>query len=103
MTIYWFAAIAFLLLLIFVIAFAWLISIALKQPKSKPHRAIQSDFERIQSGQFQGKELELLRLLYGDKQTAIRLIQHVRSRNPQKSFKWCVEKVITDLEYDRRS
>lgn len=46
---------------------------------------------------------ELLRLLHDDRNTANRLLSQVRKNNPNRSVNWCVEKVIYDLERDRRS
>ena len=43
----------------------------------------------------------VLLLLNGDRNTANRLLNSVKSRNPQKSVEWCVEKVIFDLQRDR--
>jgi hypothetical protein len=45
---------------------------------------------------------ELLRLLGGDKNAALRLLRNARKNNPGKSYLWCHEKVIRDLERDRR-
>jgi hypothetical protein len=47
-------------------------------------------------------EQELLRLLGGDKNAALRLLRNARKNNPGKSYLWCHEKVIRDLERDRR-
>jgi len=44
---------------------------------------------------------KLLLLLNGDRHTANRLIGLAKSRNPDRSIDWCVEKVIFDLERDR--
>lgn len=44
---------------------------------------------------------KLLLLLNGDRNTATRLMQLAKARNPQKSVDWCVEKVIFDLQRDR--
>ena len=51
------------------------------------------------SRQLQNK---LLLLLNGDRNTANRLLNLAKTRNPQKSDQWCVEKVILDLQRDRR-
>lgn len=45
---------------------------------------------------------QMLRMLSGDKKAASRLLRHVRQNNPHKSYLWCQEKVIRDLERDRR-
>jgi len=44
---------------------------------------------------------ELLRMLYGDRETAHRLLSAVQQANRGKSARWCAEKVIHDLERDR--
>lgn len=46
-------------------------------------------------------QIKLLRLLSGDRNTANRLIALAKTRNPDKSIDWCVEKVIFDLQRDR--
>lgn len=46
-------------------------------------------------------QIKLLRLLNGDHNTANRLIALAKTRNPNKSIDWCVEKVIFDLQRDR--
>ena len=45
---------------------------------------------------------ELLRLLGGDTNTALRLLRNARKNHPGKSYLWYHEKVIRDLERDRR-
>lgn len=45
---------------------------------------------------------KLIRLLNGDRQAAERLVKAVRRSNPNRSLDWCLEKVIHDLEHDRR-
>ncbi|MBD2019412.1 hypothetical protein H6F43_04335, partial [Leptolyngbya sp. FACHB-36] len=44
----------------------------------------------------------LLTLLHDDRQAADRLLAQVKLRHPDRSTDWCVEKVIYDLERDRR-
>lgn len=46
-------------------------------------------------------QIELLRLLNGDRKTANRLIALAKAKNPDKSVDWWVEKVIFDLQRDR--
>jgi hypothetical protein len=41
-------------------------------------------------------------MLSGDKKAAIRLLDNVQKKNPDKSYTWCQEKAIGDLERDRR-
>lgn len=45
---------------------------------------------------------ELLRLLGGNKNTALRLLRNARKNHPGRSYLWYHEKVIRDLERDRR-
>ncbi|MEM7595690.1 MAG: hypothetical protein AAF383_30020 [Cyanobacteria bacterium P01_A01_bin.83] len=81
----------------FIIIFLWLIAIALiylfYQQIKKQRRKPKLDRSRDQ---------ELLRLLGGDKQTALRLLRNARKNHPGKSYLWYHEKVIYDLERDRR-
>ncbi|MCU0525886.1 MAG: hypothetical protein MUF72_13775 [Elainella sp. Prado103] len=46
---------------------------------------------------------KLLQLLRGDRQAAHRLLEHVRHLHPGRSERWYYEKVIYDLQRDRRS
>jgi hypothetical protein len=41
-------------------------------------------------------------MLGGDKQVVLRLLRNARKNNPGKSYLWYHEKVIRDLERDRR-
>jgi hypothetical protein len=45
---------------------------------------------------------QLLTMLGGDKKAALRLLRNVRKHHPGKSYLWYHEKVIHDLERDRR-
>ncbi|MEA5617942.1 hypothetical protein VB711_08835 [Cronbergia sp. UHCC 0137] len=45
---------------------------------------------------------ELLSLLRHDRETAERLLRFEQKKNPGKSEKWYLEKVIYDLKRDRR-
>ncbi len=49
-----------------------------------------------------GLNKKLLTMLSGDEKAALRLIRNVRQNNPGKSYIWYQEKVIRDLERDRR-
>jgi hypothetical protein len=42
----------------------------------------------------------LLQAVKGDRARALRLLAHARERNPGKSERWCVEKVLYELERD---
>lgn len=46
---------------------------------------------------------QLLRLLRGDRKAANRLLNHVREMHPGRSERWYYEKVIYDLQRDRRA
>jgi uncharacterized membrane protein (DUF106 family) len=53
----------------------------------------------------QGKPVlkkRLLQLVYSDKETANRLLHNVVKKYPHKTVNWYFEKVIHDLEQDRR-
>lgn len=45
---------------------------------------------------------KLLTMLSGDEKAAIRLLENIKKKNPGESYIWCQEKVIRDLERDRR-
>jgi hypothetical protein len=45
---------------------------------------------------------QLLTMFGGDKKAALRLLRNVRKHHPGKSYLWYYEKVIRDLERDRR-
>lgn len=47
-------------------------------------------------------QTQLLNLVNGDMQAANRLLEHTRKANPRQSEQWIWEKVIYDLERDRR-
>lgn len=47
-------------------------------------------------------EASLLTRLQGDREVAKRLLGHVRAVYPGRTAKWYLEKVIMDLERDRR-
>jgi hypothetical protein len=46
--------------------------------------------------------IQILKMLGGDKQAALRLLKYVRKNHPGKSYIWYQEKVIRDLQRDRR-
>ncbi|MEG3439362.1 hypothetical protein V0288_19705 [Pannus brasiliensis CCIBt3594] len=48
-------------------------------------------------------ERQLLSMVGGDRAVATRLLLNIRFKHPQKSKNWCYEKVIYDLQRDRRS
>ena len=66
-------------------------------------------FQEIQKSKtVRGKKLDrsldkqLLTMLNGDKKTVLRLLRNARKNNPGKSYLWYHQKVIADLERDRR-
>lgn len=50
----------------------------------------------------EGLSRRLLSMVSGDKKTALRLLRHARRTHPRQSYNWYQEKVIRDLERDRR-
>ncbi|NEP15703.1 MAG: hypothetical protein F6J97_02235 [Leptolyngbya sp. SIO4C1] len=46
---------------------------------------------------------QLMRLVNGNRAVADRLVERVRSQNPDRSEQWCWEKAIYDIERDRRA
>ncbi|WP_036479165.1 hypothetical protein [Myxosarcina sp. GI1] len=49
-----------------------------------------------------GLNKKLLTMLNGDEKAALRLLRNIRQNNSGKSYVWYQEKVIRDLERDRR-
>lgn len=96
------AELVFVLVLI-VFVLSWLLT---QQPR--PRRAFQPSGEpraslpRILQPVDSKTRKRLLRLVNGDKRIAKRLLNHARATNPNRSEQWCWEKVIYDLERDRR-
>ena len=66
-----------------------------KQQKTRPLLQIDNRANSIINRQ-------ILTMLAGDKQAALRLIKNVRQRYPGKSSQWYRKKIIRDLERDRR-
>jgi uncharacterized Tic20 family protein len=79
-------------LLLFLVC-VWLAARA-EQPKQRRPKAKTSLNYQLQK--------RLLTLLKGDVPTAKRLLAQQRQRNPGRSDNWYLEKVIYDLERDRR-
>jgi hypothetical protein len=114
-----------LLLLILVICLSLLISYAIKDlrhqktttpsrrpisahalnipPRSKgiPVRPENSQPQPL-NGQEQPLLNKLLTILGGDKDTAKRLLAAVKKRHPDRDYAWHLDKVICDIERDRR-
>jgi hypothetical protein len=78
------------------IALAGLIIYWISQPSNRSRRS--SSPRR--SGKRPPKRI--MTLLNGDAATAQRLFETARLRNPGESDQWCWEKVLWDLERDRR-
>ncbi|MBW4663258.1 MAG: hypothetical protein KME01_03510 [Chroococcus sp. CMT-3BRIN-NPC107] len=64
-------------------------------------KAKSSHGKRVNRQPSRNLQTKLLRLLNGDRHTANRLIALAKTRNPDKSVDWWVEKVIFGLERDR--
>ena len=62
-----------------------------KQKKAKPKHKLDKSLEK-----------QLLAMLSGDKKAALRLLRYARQKNPGQTYLWYHEKVIRDLERDRR-
>ena len=76
-------------LLLIAIALLYILWQQIQQQKRKPH--LDRSLDR-----------QLLMLLGGDKKAALRLLRNARKHHPNKSYLWYHEKVIRDLERDRR-
>lgn len=75
-----------------------------KKPKSKYHRRQNSYLAKAtktKSPGYSGAWHQLLKLIAFDVELAERLVSQCQRRHPEKSDRWCVEKVIWDLERDR--
>jgi hypothetical protein len=75
-----------------------------KKPKRKlkPMKSIH-EHQDSDDAKFQQLRRELIQLLRGDSAAADRLITHARKQRPFMGDVWYAEKVLTDLERDRRS
>lgn len=74
---------------------------ATSQPASKSKRFSPPQSSKPSSDRI-NLEKRILTLLYGDKKVASRLVNSIQKKFPEKDRKWCLEKVISDLEKDRR-
>ncbi len=62
------------------------------------------NFPRVRvSATHQELESQLLTMLGGNRETAIRLLKHTHHSHPAQDYQWCLEKAIGDLLRDRRS
>ena len=64
----------------------------IKQQVSRPKSRLDRSLDR-----------QLLTMLDGDRQAALRLLRGARKNNPGRSYLWYREKVIRDLLRDRKS
>lgn len=72
------------------------------QPANRQHKPSPA-FSGWGSTSSQQLHNKLIRLLRGDRKAAHRLLEHVRQMHPGRSERWYYEKVIYDLQRDRRS
>jgi hypothetical protein len=70
------------------------------QPPRKPRGKV--SFSYLFDGRNRRLQRKLLTLLHGNVATAKRLLKYQRQLHPGKSDNWYLEKVIHDLERDRR-
>jgi hypothetical protein len=83
-------------------------------PESVTSKSVQKSLEKIISKSqkpFSAQPVQLVKkvtmqrllsLVNGDMETAKRLVIQAREKNPVRDEQWCWEKVIYDLERDRR-
>ncbi|MEP0849291.1 hypothetical protein [Funiculus sociatus] len=90
-------AIGVIVFLIFIL----LVTILLGRFRHSPSSQKQASRSQSRQSNIQ-LENKLLRLLSGDRAAAERLLAYAKRRHPGKSDKWYWEKVISDLESDRR-
>ncbi len=72
------------------------------QARSPRRRRKSSKRVRV-SAAHQELENQLLILVGGSRETLVRLLKHTYQSHPKRSYQWCLEKTIRDLERDRRS
>lgn len=93
----------FVLLFVFCIIFLWLE--IQKQKRSKSYSKNSINIKRLPSRQANYNSViksKLIQLLHGDRQAVERLIKSAKIKQPGKSLTWYEEKVLHDLERDRR-
>lgn len=78
------------------IALVGLVIYRMSQPSNRSRRSSSSRRSRHQPPK------RIMTLLNGDRATAQRLFEAAQMRNPGESDQWCWEKVLWDLERDRR-
>ena len=82
-----------LILIIVLLFFVYMLWRQIKKQKaSRPKFKLDKSLDR-----------QLLTMLNGDRQAALRLLTGARKNNPGRSYLWYHEKVIRDLSRDRRS
>ncbi|MGE5657286.1 MAG: hypothetical protein ACM37W_11820 [Actinomycetota bacterium] len=87
--------------LILAIAILYILFFLLKKQRVRAPQFLRKFFTFKTQGNSRLQQ-RLLRLLHGDKNAVRRLIEQAKSRNPGRSENWYYEKVISDLESDRR-
>ncbi|OKH18777.1 hypothetical protein [[Limnothrix rosea] IAM M-220] len=98
-----------LILLFFILVFVgavWLLWLELSRQQRRKKGAIvllnQPKRRSSNRGQDSALRKQLIRLLHGDRQAVERLIYSAQLKQPGKSEGWYEEKVLQDLERDRR-
>jgi len=95
---------------------AQVINAARQNPKARNHQNLRRKFQRGRQHNFHSKAAkaainnpgyaglwhQLLIRVQFDVSTAERLVANCQRHHPGKSDRWCIEKVIWDLERDRR-
>jgi hypothetical protein len=74
------------------------IPIGFQIPKSQPPKRKKRGVTTPETDKL---ETKLLSLVQKDTPTAKRLLRLTKQQNPGRNYKWCLEKVIWDLERDR--
>ncbi len=92
-----------IIIVIFVLVLGFLFYIFYKEiKKQKRKKIVNVNAKKVNLTSDMGLNKKLLKMLNGDENAALRLIRNVRLKNPGKSYGWYQEKVIRDLERDRR-
>ena len=77
-----------------------------QRPKNRPQQLAVAPSGFVHScnkeDELSGKLLLKLNGLTRNQATSKRLIENVKSKNPQKSLNWCAERAIWELERDRQ-
>lgn len=73
-----------------------------KAPNKYHRKRKKTRQDRIKHKSDIGLDKKLLIMLGGDEKAALRILSNIQRNNPGKSYVWYREKVIRDLERDRR-